>query len=157
MPDVLVTRNEEGNIVGFGEMGVAAWSRFMARVRDLEIGELLRFSYRVPRSPKFHRMHFRMLRDVYESQEQFDDEEKLRKWAEVGAGHCDVVPGPMGRMVAIPRSLAYEALDDVEFGEVHRRVKDFLQSPHATRFLWGHLYDQEQMKMIGDLLAGYDR
>lgn len=105
MPDVLVTRNEEGNIVGFGETGVAAWSRFMGHVRKLEVGELIRFSYRVPRSPKFHRLHFRMLRDVYESQEQWRTEKDFRKWTEVGAGHCDIVPGPMGRMMAVARSI----------------------------------------------------
>ena len=157
MPEVLLVKNEEGQIEGFGERGARTWHRFMAAWKALAVGELLSFTYRVPRSRGFHRKHFKMLRTVFEAQEQFDDDEKFRKWCEVGAGHCDILPGPMGRMVAIPRSIAYEALDELEFEDIHRRVKDFLQSPYATRFLWAHLNDQQQVAMIAELLEGFDR
>lgn len=156
MAEVLLVKGEDGKLQGWGEAGARTWHRFMAAVKDLAVGELIRFVYRVPRSPGFHRMHFLMLRAVFEGQEQFDDDEKFRKWCEVGAGHCDILPGPMGRMVAIPRSISYEALDDEEFRDVHDKVKDFLRSPYATRFLWSHLDDRAQMAMIATLLHGFD-
>lgn len=156
MADVLIYRNDQGKLAGWGEKGARAYARFRKAVDELAVGELLRFSFWIPRSPKFHRLHFAMLGAVFASQEQFADEEQFRKWTEVGAGHCDFVPGPKGRMVALPRSIAYHALDDEDFSTVHENVKSFLRSEHARRYLWGHLGDEQSLEMIRTLLAEFE-
>lgn len=156
MSEVLIYKDETGKLAGFGEKGARAYSRFLKAARELDIGELLKFSYWVPRSDKFHRLHFVMLKAVFESQEQFNDEHQFRKWTEVGAGHCDFVPGPKGRMVALPKSIAYENLDDEDFATVHENVKAFLRSQHARRFLWAHLDDDKSAEMIGELIAQFE-
>lgn len=157
MASVTIMKNEQGKLEGFGEKGAKTWNRFMAAVRELAVGELLSFTYKVPRSLKFHRLHFGMLKAVFDSQEQFHDDYQFRKWTEVGAGHCDFVPGPTGRMVALPRSIDYASLDDDEFSDVHANVKAFLRTPHAWRFLWAHLDDEKGAEMVEALLGDFDR
>lgn len=157
MPSVLITKNDKGKIAGFGEKGERVYARFLAAVKALEYGELLAFTYKVPRSPKFHRLHFVMLAALFGAQDQFADDYQFRKWSEVGAGHVDWVPGPTGKMVALPRSIDYESLDDDEFGEMHAAVKAFFRSTHATRFLWPHLDDGQAAEMVEALLMEFDQ
>ncbi|MCR4297480.1 MAG: DUF1367 family protein [Gallionella sp.] len=156
MSTVLITKDNTGKLAGFGEKGERAYGRFLAAVKKMEQGELLSFSYKVPRSPKFHRLHFVMLDALFEAQEQFADDYQFRKWAEVGAGHCDFVPGPTGRMVALARSIDYESLDDAEFSDMHDAVKAFFKSTHASHFLWPHLPDAEGAEMVRVILVEFE-
>lgn len=156
MASVTIMKDATGKLTGFGEKGVRAYNRFLKAVRELEIGEMLSFSYKVPRSPKFHRLHFVMLDAFYQQQEQFGDGEQFRKWLEVGAGHCDFVPGPNGRMVALPRSIAYDALDDIEFSDVHEGIKRFLRTEHARRFLWPHLPLTSSADTVDSIIQSFE-
>ncbi len=157
MPQIQVCKDNTGKLAGFGPKGERAYARFLSAVRNLEHGEMLAFSYKIPRAPKFHRLHFVMLAALFEAQEQFQSDYQFRKWAEVGAGHVDWVPGPTGKMVALPRSIDYESLDAVEFSEMHEAVKAFFRSQHATRFLWPHLDDLKAADMIEAILAGFEQ
>lgn len=157
MANVLVMKNEEGKLEGFGRRGERAYNRFLGDLRKLEVGEMLQFSYRVPRSGPFHNRHFRMLNDVFEAQEAFDDEYIFRKWLEIGAGHCEFAPGKDGELVPIPKSIDYESLDQADFEPIHYAVKAFMRSPRATGFLWPHLTAHQQWEMIEQLLAEFDR
>ncbi len=156
MPTVLILKDKTGKLAGFGQKGERAYARFLAAVKKLEYGELLSFSYKVPRSPKFHRLHFVMLAALFEAQEPFQSDYQFRKWAEVGAGHVDWVPGPTGKMVALPRSIDYESLDDADFSDMHDAVKAFFRSTHATRFLWPHLSDAEGAEMVRVILVEFE-
>jgi hypothetical protein len=156
MPAVLLMKNDQGRLEGFGERGSKTYNKFLAACKALEIGEMLSFSYTVPRSPKFHKLHFVMLRAFFDAQEQFESDYVFRKWSEVGAGHCKYAPGAHGRMVAIPLSIAYDALDDVEFSELHAQVKDFFRSEHARRFLWPHLTEQATWETVETVLAEFE-
>lgn len=158
MSSVTLVKNSQGKLEGFGQKGAKTYGKFLAACKALEIGETLDFSYKVPRAPKFHRLHFAgLIHPLFESQEQFHDESQLRKWLEVGAGHCDFVPGPEGRMVALPRSIDYASLDDVEFGEVHEACKRFMLTDHCRRFLWPHLTSEQTEETIGTILDGLER
>ena len=83
-------------------------------------------------------------------------DEQFRKWTEVGAGFCDFVPGPKGRMVALPKSIAYHAIDDEEFSTVHENVKAFLRSVHARRFLWPHQDESQSAEMVSTLISEFE-
>lgn len=157
MASVLVMKNAEGKLEGFGERGARAYNRFLADVRKLEMGELLAFSYKAPRSGPFHRRHFKMLDVFFQSQEYFSDEYAFRKWGEMGAGHCAWVPGPDGQMQAVPKSIDYESLDDIEFRPIHMAVKDFLRSERARSTLWPHLTDHATWETVDMLLMEFER
>lgn len=155
MSDVVLVRGEDGKLQGLGDKGGRAYAKFQQKVRALEIGETLKFSYWLPRSPAFHRRHFAILGAVFGQQEQFADPEKLRMWLQVGADFCDLVPGPKGKPVAMPRSIAWENLDDAEFAEHHADVIGFLRSTHCTRFLWPQWSDLDADTFINNVLMEF--
>lgn len=156
MSTVIVTKGQDGKLQGLGDAGQRAYTRFLGRVKDLEPGETMRFSFWLPRSPGFHRRHFLILAAVFQQQDQFQDPEKLREWLQVGAGFCDILPGPKGNPVAISRSIAWENLDDADFAEHHAAVVAFMRSIHCTRFLWPHLADLKADELINGVLASVD-
>lgn len=151
MARCVVSKGPDGQLVGWGEKGGRAWGKFRAMLSRLEIGNTLEFSWHEPRAPSHHRNFFRFIGALFKQQEQFDDEDRLRAWLTVGAGECDLFPGPHGRAVAIAKSIAWDKLDEVEFSELDRRVIDFLWTPHARGFLWGHLTDQQSYDLVEQL------
>lgn len=148
MPELIVYRDEQGKLQGHGAKGRRAWDKFRRVVSGLEPGETMGFSYRLPRSPQHHRFFFARLAELFERQERFDDEDRLLEWLKVGAGFVDLMPGRDGVLVAIPRSIAWVALDEQGFIEVHRAIRDFLMTPHAQGFLWPHLAPHARMQML---------
>lgn len=155
MSDVVIYKDESGKLAGFGEKGARAYARFLKAVRALEVGSTLKFSWWAPRSPGFHRRHFKILDKVFKHQDKFITDETFREWAQVGAEFCDIFPGPYGIPVAIARSIAWEELDDAEFAEHHAAVIGFLRSCHATRFLWPWLNDLQADAMMDSLLREF--
>jgi hypothetical protein len=153
---ITVRKGEDGKLCGFSQADKRAYARFRKALDELEIGDLLTFSTWFPRNPAFHKMHFSMIGGLFDAQEQFADPDDLRRWLYVGAGYCEIVPGPRGRMVALPKSVAYDKLDDAEFSELHRKVIEFLRSEHAQAFLWPHLRPAQRADAIETMLTGYE-
>lgn len=147
--------NDAGKLEGLTPADERAYARFKKKLGLMRPGDTISFEHRFPRSPKFHRLHFAMLGLVFDNQEQFVNPEDLRKWIEVGAGHCQFVPGPGGRLVALPLSIAYDSLDDAEFYEHHIKVLAFLRATAATRFLWPQIDDQAAGQAMDALLREF--
>jgi Protein of unknown function (DUF1367) len=155
MSAVVLSRGEDGKLVGFGEKGKRAWNKFQKAVRDMEIGETLSFSYKHPRSGKFHRLFFKTLSELFDRQEQFQHLDVLRAWLTVGAGYCTFAPSSTGKMVAIPQSIAYDEMDDLEFYDYFMAVDTFMESSYATSFLWPHLGPEQRQENINQLLTEF--
>lgn len=136
MAKITLRMSDSGKLEGLTPADVRAYARFRDDMAGLSPGDTITFEYRVPRSPRFHRRHFALLGLFFDNQGRFDDPVSFRKWIEVGAGHVQFVPGAYGELVAIPLSIAYDALDDTEFFTLHQNVVAFLRSAHAARFLW---------------------
>lgn len=155
MAKVALRVNDAGKLEGLTPADGRAYARFKKKLGLLRPGDTISFEHRFPRSPKFHRLHFAMLGLLFDNQEQFANPEDLRKWVEVGAGHCQFVPGPGGRLVALPLSIAYDSLDDSEFYEHHIKVLAFLRSTAATRFLWPQMDDRAAGQAMNGLLEEF--
>jgi hypothetical protein len=155
--EVLLTRNGDGKITGLTEPDARAWARCRRMLESLVPGECVRLAFWIPRSPQFHRRHFALLGAVFEQQEQFADREQFRMWVQVGAGHCDFVPGPKGRMVALPKSIAWHKLEDTEFAAHHAAVVEFLRSAHCIGFLWPQLNQAERQQTIEAVLMEFEQ
>jgi hypothetical protein len=153
---ITLVRRDDGKLGGASEKDQRAYRRFRDQVDGLEPGGLFTLDVWFPRQGWLHRKHFAMLAQVYDMQEQFQDPDALRMWLQVGAGHCEFVPGPTGKMVAIPKSIRYSAMDDADFEEHCRKVREFLRSDHARRFLYPHLPEQQSADMIDALLADFE-
>jgi len=156
MSAVVLVKLPDGKLEGFGEKGARAWAKFRTRIGALEPGETLHFEWREPRSPKHHRLFFAKLRGLFDRQEQFDSEDKLRAWLTVGAGYCTFVPGPDGCMVALPDSIAWVSLDEADFSDLHAKVDNFLWTDHAREFLWPHLTAQQTYDMVDQFQTEYE-
>lgn len=157
MSAVVVVKGEDGKLQGFGDRYARAWAKFLRRITELPIGSTLHFEWREPRSPAHHRLFFAKLGALADRQEQFEDADTLRAWLTVGAGYCRFVPGPTGRMVALPESIAWHKLDEADFGELHAKVDQFLWSDHARRFLWPHLSPQQTYDMVDQFLTEFSK
>jgi len=157
MATISITRDNTGQLVGLGEKNAKAYAKCRQQIKDLEPGEVYCLSVWFSRNPKLHGLHMAMLAQVFDQQEQFDDFEQFRMWAQVGAGHCVFVPGPGGKMCAIPKSIAWAKLDDADFQAHHEAVKAFLRSLRATRFLWPDLDDVAAGEAMAAILDGFER
>jgi hypothetical protein len=153
MTDMVLTRGQDGKLAGLTEKDDRAYGRFIARAKGLAEGDTLAFSYKLPRSPRHHRLFFAQIGNVFESQERFEDDRQLRTWLTVGAGYCDMVPGPDGGLVAIPMSIAWTEMDETEFGELHAAVLRFLWTAYARKFLWAHQSDEQSYRGLAVLLG----
>jgi hypothetical protein len=156
MTTMTITRDDTGKLTGAGEKDKKAYAAFRRKVEALEPGECYQLTVWFPRNQKLHGLHFALLAAVFDNQEQFADLDQLRMWLQVGAGHADFLPGPTGKMVAIPRSISFRAIDDQDFADHHEKVKDFLRSGHAKAFLWPHIKPQEQDAIVDSILAQFD-
>ena len=156
MPTVTLTVDQSGKLHGVTERDEKGYLKFRARLVDMTPEDSLLFTWKEPRSGPYHKRHFAMIGALFNAQEQFDDQDQFRKWLEVGAGYADMVPGPKGKMCAMPRSIAYDKLDQAEFEPIHEAVFRFARTAHATRFLWPHLTDLQQMEMVQAILGEFD-
>ena len=147
MPELTIVKDDTGQLEGLGEKGRRAWLKFRKVVSELEPGETMEFSYRLPRSPQHHKFFFARLQALFERQEAFADLDHLLTFLKVGAGLVDFMPSPRG-LVAVPQSIAWVNLDEQQFIEATRAIRDFLWTDAAQVALWPHLSEQRRYQMV---------
>lgn len=145
-----------GIVDGLGERGQKQWRRFVNGLLRLEPGEMVEIKTHKARSGPFHRRHMVIETAVFQSQEKFEHFEQFRNWLKVGAGFCDWIAGPKGGVVPVPKSIAFDKLEDDEMRQVHQDMVAFLRSEHAGRALWKHLSPVARMEMIESILRGFN-
>jgi hypothetical protein len=91
---------------------------------------------------------FARLQALFDRQESFADLEHLLVFLKVGAGFVEFLPGPNGQLVAVPKSIAWEKLDEKEFTEVRERIWNFLWTKPAQQALWPHLSAEQRYAML---------
>jgi hypothetical protein len=155
MPQIELTKDIEGRLCGATEKDQRAYVRFIDRCVRLTADESLKFQWTEPRSGPFHRRHFKMLGELFKQQEQFLDDEVFRKWAELEAGYFDTVPG-RDEPQRIPKSIAYDKLDQLEFQELHAKVFAFYRSEYALMVMWPQLSWQQALDKIDSVLLPFE-
>lgn len=79
-----------------------------------------------PRNLEFHKKYFALLKT---SLDMADVQMNLDQWRWLvltGIGHCDFFIGPNGYPVAVPKSISFAAMDDIEFEGIYARSLDFI-------------------------------
>lgn len=155
MAELVVTKGEDGRLAGMGEKGERAFRRFVRATQELQPGETLKLAFKIPRAPGPHKHHFKLLHAIFDQQDQYIDFDRFREWVQIGAGFCDIVPGPKGKPVAHARSINWESLEEADFEQHHRDVVAFLRSTHCTRYLWPQMTDLQADTLMNNLLAVY--
>jgi hypothetical protein len=144
-----------GLVDGLGETGRKQWRRFFNGLLHLEPGEMVSIRTNKARSGPFHRRHMVIETAVFEAQEKFESFEQFRNWLKVGAGFCDWVAGPKGAVIPVPKSIAFDKLEESDMRQVHDDMVAFLRSDHAGRALWRHLDQSARMEMIELIMRGF--
>lgn len=104
--------------------------------KKLKLGQVYKAKITQSRNIHFHRKYFALIRTAWEyvnerfQRELFKDNiENFRKGVEVAAGHCDVVFNPrLKEFVDVPKSIAFDKMDELEFQDLYERVKNVLFS-----------------------------
>lgn len=87
-------------------------------VRRWKVGETLKCSVKKPRDYKNHKRYFALLNLTFENQDRYTSFEHFRKAVQLAAGHVDELITIEGEVVFLPKSIAYDSLDEMEFCRV---------------------------------------
>jgi hypothetical protein len=60
-------------------------------------------------------------------------------------------------MVAIPRSVAFDKIDDADFSDLHADVLGFMRTKYCQRFLWPHLSEHQAAEMIEGVIGSFEQ
>lgn len=103
--------------------------------RRLRLGESYKARISVARNIRFHRMFFALINAAWSFQSEktqaffHNSVEQFRKTVELMAGHYDTVYSVERKeWQQIPRSIAFDKMDEPEFRELYERIKDVLLS-----------------------------
>lgn len=100
-------------------------------------------SYKKVRNVQNHRRFFAFIQTAFAMQDHYDTPTMLRKAIQIGAGYCDEIIGLDGNVYFVPKSIAYEDLDEEAFRTL---FKDCI-----TAFLnryGSHISESEFMRII---------
>lgn len=87
-------------------------------MRRWKFGETLRCEVKKPRCYRNHKHYFALLSLTYENQDRYTSFEHFRRAVQIEAGHVEELIRLDGEIVMIPKSIAYDALDEMEFAKV---------------------------------------
>lgn len=88
----------------------------------IRLGQEVTATIRIHRSPGNHRRYFAFVRAAFDMQERYHSQEILRKALQVQAGWFDELIMPDERVCYMPRSIAWDDLDEPEFKELFGQV-----------------------------------
>jgi len=128
----------DGKIDGFLEADKLAYKRFKARLKNLEVGELITFDVKLMRNSKYHRKFFLMLQvgfdaweparknKTYKGMAVQKNFERFRKDVVIAAGHYEQTFNLKGEMELEAKSISFRRMEQPEFEEVYNSVLDVL-------------------------------
>lgn len=107
--------------------------------KKLKLGQTYSVEIKVARNVDFHRKYFALISYAWEflneqETERFRTKENFRKYVEVASGHCEVIFHPrLQEYVEIPKSISFGKMDNAEFSDLYKRVKDVIFSIIGNR------------------------
>lgn len=91
--------------------------------RTLKVGDVVNLEIRRPRNPLQHRLYWQLCRTVAMNHSTLTNEDMVHQAIKILTGHVDIVR--IGDdLVQIPRSIAFDKMDQVEFDEFFERAKN---------------------------------
>lgn len=155
MTRLTLTKGQDGKLCGLDEKGQRAYNKWKSAVANLNPGETLAFTFRLPRSMNHHKLYFAKLQRLLQRTETFTDLDQLRAWVMMGAGYADFVPGLDGKPCAIPRSMDFDSMDEAEFSALHIAVDAFLWCQHAQGILWPSLTPDKRWECMESFMGEF--
>lgn len=94
------------------------------RFKKIPFDVPLEYNVKVPRNPLFHKKFFAMLKMAYENQEEFRHPEHFRKSMMLRSGNSEEEQRCDGEIALVPKSIAFDNMEEYEFQEVYISVLD---------------------------------
>lgn len=95
-------------------------------VKRLTVGEAVLCKVTKPRNAKFHRKFFALLKVGFDNQERYDDFEAFRTEVTIRSGFWREHRHLDGQISISAKSIAFHAMDDLEFGKLYGRAIDVI-------------------------------
>ena len=128
-----------------GEHGLVPLDDELPGWKRIKPGDIIEVEYVRPRSQKFHRLFFVLVKIVADNQEKYGFEQ-MREIITMGAGHATVfeIPNSVGLFVRKAKSIKWHLMDDDAFMEFFRSAVDYIISdmiPFDREALLREVYD----------------
>lgn len=101
--------------------------------RKLKVGQIYKATIKLNRNYRLHRKYFALINCAWEYQNERQTAffkgsvEIFRKTMEMAAGHCERVYSIEHKEWRdVPKSIAFDKMDEAEFRDLYERVKDVL-------------------------------
>ena len=124
---------------------VPADDESMERFKKLKKADVLECDVKEYRNYEFHKKYFALINLAFENQEFYKDLNQFRKIMEMKSGYFDIVPTDKGYNLFIPKSIAYDKLNQVDFEELYNKVLN-----EIIKYL--NLTEQELLKELGNFI-----
>jgi hypothetical protein len=98
-------------------------------LKKLASGEVMEVEIKKARNWKFHKKFFALIKVGFESQQMFDEMTSYRYWITMKAGHYTMHGTGKGVMY-LPKSIAFDKMDDLEFSDLFRDVQNAIIREH---------------------------
>ena len=97
--------------------------------RKLKLGQVYEAEIKVKRNYQFLKKYHALIACAWEylpeSQTQgFKTKEIFHKWVEIQAGFCEILQFKDGSVMRLPKSIAFDSIDEAEFMDVYDAVRD---------------------------------
>jgi len=109
---------------------VPAFDRDKTMADKFGVGEVVEFDFKKQRNPGLHRKFFALVRMVMDNTEAFANDTDCRYYLTMRAGYYTFVKGKTG-MVAVPKSINFGVMDDVEFAELFTKVCEVVEHEYG--------------------------
>lgn len=117
-------------------------------LRKLKFGDVVTVEVKKPRNGKHHRLYWALVGIVHHNQDRYETTEQLHSAIKIAAGHYELLTMPNGNEYKIPRSIAFDKMDQTEFSAFYDRVCDLV----AKHFLPG--VSVESLKTEVEIMIG---
>jgi hypothetical protein len=101
--------------------------------RKLKVGQIYKATIKLNRNYRLHRKYFALINCAWAYQNERQTAffkgsvEIFRKTMEMAAGHCEMVYSIKHKeWQDVPKSIAFDKMDEAEFRDLYERVKDVL-------------------------------
>lgn len=120
--------------------------------KKLKVGQVYSCEIRMMRNYRFHKKYHSLINTAWafqsEEREAFfhKDVNSFRKTVEIAAGNCERVYNVSRKeWMDIPKSIAFDKMDETEFQSLYERVKDVLFTVFLT-----HISEEDFMKHLNN-------
>ena len=160
--DMAVMKNNEGKMQGVSPTDDSAWKVFWGKLKNINVGEMLKISFSTPRNQKFHKKYFALLNLGYEHwtparkhkkykgvpvEKNFD---VFRDDIQIMAGFYTLSFGVDGAMKTVPKSISFANMEQDEFERVYDAVVNVILKNVLSNYTRADL-DNVIEKMMGFL------